>query len=138
MLWFAIVALAFIYITNTVLAFLQTKNYTSAFTTLRRRGRVAIGKKKGVFRSGAIVLLLILLLRVRLRVDTLTGPVLLHQRRVSAGLGVPAGGAEGRGQHVLGVEQRRRPHQPRQQPGRLLEPPPGRHRRRRHRLLQLR
>lgn len=59
MLWFAIVALAFIYIVNTVLAFLQTKNYTSAFTTLRRRGRVAIGKKKGVFRSGAIVMLLL-------------------------------------------------------------------------------
>ena len=33
MLWFAIAALAFIYIVNTVLAFLQTKNYTSAFTT---------------------------------------------------------------------------------------------------------
>lgn len=59
MLWLAIVALAFIYVTNTVLAFLQTKNYTSAFTSLRRRGRVAIGKKKGVFRAGAIVMLLL-------------------------------------------------------------------------------
>jgi DNA-binding transcriptional regulator of glucitol operon len=59
MFWFAIVGFAVVYGTNTVLALMQSKTYTTTFTTLRRRGRVAIGKKKGLLTTGAIVMFLV-------------------------------------------------------------------------------
>lgn len=59
MFWFAAICFALVYGTNTVLALMQSKNYTTAYTTLRRRGQVAIGKKKGLFTTGAIVMFLL-------------------------------------------------------------------------------
>lgn len=59
MFWFAAICFALVYVTNVVLALMQSKNYTAAYTTLRRRGRVAIGKKKGLLTTGAIVMFLL-------------------------------------------------------------------------------
>ncbi len=59
MFWFAAICFALVYVTNTALAFLQSKDYTSAYTAMRRRGRVAIGKKKGLVTTGAIVMFLL-------------------------------------------------------------------------------
>jgi DNA-binding transcriptional regulator of glucitol operon len=59
MFWFAAVCFAIVYLTNMVLALMQSRNYTTAYTGLRRRGRVAIGKKKGLLTTGAIVMFLL-------------------------------------------------------------------------------
>ncbi|MFT4109572.1 transcriptional regulator GutM [Propionicimonas sp.] len=59
MFWFAAICFALVYVTNVVLALMQSRNYTTAYTTLRRRGRVAIGKKKGLLTTGAIVMFLL-------------------------------------------------------------------------------
>lgn len=59
MFWFAAICFALVYGTNMVLALMQSKNYTTAYTTLKRRGRVAIGKKKGLLTTGAIVMFLL-------------------------------------------------------------------------------
>lgn len=59
MFWFAAICFAFVYAANMVLALMQSKDYTSAYTTLKRRGRVAIGKKKGLLTTGAIVMFLL-------------------------------------------------------------------------------
>ena len=59
MFWFAAICFAVVYGTNMVLSLMQSKNYTTAYTTLRRRGRVAIGKKKGLLTTGAIVMFLL-------------------------------------------------------------------------------
>lgn len=59
MFWFAAICFALVYGTNVVLAMMQAKNYTTAYTTLKRRGRVAIGKKKGLVTTGAIVMFLL-------------------------------------------------------------------------------
>ena len=59
MFWFAAICFALVYVTNMVLALMQSKNYTTAYTTLKRRGRVAIGKRKGLLTTGAIVMFLL-------------------------------------------------------------------------------
>jgi glucitol operon activator protein len=59
MFWFAAICFAVVYCTNMVLALMQSKNYTTAYTVLKRRGRVAIGKKKGLLTTGAIVMFLL-------------------------------------------------------------------------------
>jgi len=59
MFWFAAICFALVYGTNMVLALMQSKNYTTAYAALKRRGRVAIGKKKGLVTTGAIVMFLL-------------------------------------------------------------------------------
>ena len=59
MFWFAAICFALVYVTNMVLALMQSKNYTTAYTALKRRGRVAIGKRKGLLTTGAIVMFLL-------------------------------------------------------------------------------
>ncbi len=59
MFWQILIGFALVYVTQTVLALRQSKNYTTTYTSLRRRGRVAIGKKKGLLTTGAIVMFLI-------------------------------------------------------------------------------
>lgn len=44
---------------NFFLGFLQTKNFNENFIELRKKGKVAVGRKKGFIRTGAIVLLLL-------------------------------------------------------------------------------
>jgi DNA-binding transcriptional regulator of glucitol operon len=59
MFWFAAICFALVYGTNVVLALMQSKNYTTTYTALKRHGRVAIGKKKGLVTTGAIVMFLL-------------------------------------------------------------------------------
>ncbi len=59
MFWYVLAGLAVVYVVQTVLALRQSKNYTSTYAAMRRRGRVAIGKKKGLLTTGAIVMFLI-------------------------------------------------------------------------------
>lgn len=59
MFWTALIAFGVLYALQTVLALRQMNDFSRAFTALRRRGRVAIGKKKGLLVSGAIVLFLV-------------------------------------------------------------------------------
>lgn len=59
MFWTILIGFAVIYATQTVLALRQANAFTRAFTALHRRGKVAIGKKKGLLTSGAIVMFLL-------------------------------------------------------------------------------
>ena len=54
--WPILVALAAAYVLQMVFAWVQMKSFTSAYGELRRKGKVAIGIKKGAFSSGAIVM----------------------------------------------------------------------------------
>ena len=56
MFWTFLIAFAIIYLLQTVLALRQSKNFAATFTTMRRKGRVAIGKKQGLLVAGAFVL----------------------------------------------------------------------------------
>ncbi|MDR1851138.1 MAG: transcriptional regulator GutM [Propionibacteriaceae bacterium] len=57
--WIFMIGFAVLYGVNMVLGLHQAKHYTRAFTDLKRRGRVAIGKHKGLIGSGAIVMFLL-------------------------------------------------------------------------------
>ncbi len=59
MFWTVAIGFAVIYVIQTVTALFQAKDFMAHFTRLRRLGPVAIGKKKGLFTAGAIVLLLL-------------------------------------------------------------------------------
>ncbi|WP_051208236.1 transcriptional regulator GutM [Propionicicella superfundia] len=59
MFWIFLIGFAVIYATQTVLALKQAKDFTRTFTALHRRGKVAIGKKKGLLTAGAIVMFLL-------------------------------------------------------------------------------
>lgn len=59
MFWSFLIAFAVVYLTQTLLALRQSKNFADRFTALRRRGRVALGKKQGLVTAGALVLFLI-------------------------------------------------------------------------------
>ena len=54
--WLILIALGVAYVLQMGLALLQMKSFTAAYSELRRRGKVAIGIKKGAFSSGAIVM----------------------------------------------------------------------------------
>lgn len=57
--WLLIVALAISYLAQVGLSFFQMKDFASTYGSLRRRGKVAIGKRKAAFSAGSIALLLI-------------------------------------------------------------------------------
>ena len=59
MFWTALLAFGAVYALQTVLALRQMNDFSRVFTELRRRGRVAIGKKKSLLVSGAIVMFLV-------------------------------------------------------------------------------
>ena len=59
MFWTFLIGFAIFYIIQTVLAMRQSKDFADTFTSMRRRGRVAIGKKQGLVVSGAFVLFLL-------------------------------------------------------------------------------
>lgn len=59
MFWTIAIGFAVIYAVQTVTALFQAKNFMANFIRLRRLGPVAIGKKKGLFTAGAIVLFLL-------------------------------------------------------------------------------
>ena len=54
--WPILIALGLAYLLQTALSVSQMRNFTAAYRVLRRQGRVAIGIKKGLFLSGAIVM----------------------------------------------------------------------------------
>lgn len=59
MFWYFAIGFLVVYGVNMALALMQSKDYTAAYTSLKRRGRVAIGKKKGLLTTGAIVMFLL-------------------------------------------------------------------------------
>ncbi len=59
MFWPVLITVLVVYAANTVLAMHQMKNFSTAYSTLRRRGRVAMGKQKNALSSGAIVMFLL-------------------------------------------------------------------------------
>lgn len=54
--WPILIALGVAYLLQTALSVSQMRNFTAAYRVLRRQGRTAIGIKKGLFLSGAIVM----------------------------------------------------------------------------------
>lgn len=59
MFWTFMIGFAIIYLTQMALGWRQSKNFADTFTTMRRKGRVAIGKKQGLLVAGAFVLFLL-------------------------------------------------------------------------------
>ena len=57
--WLLIVALAISYLAQVGLSFFQMKDFATSYGSLRRRGKVAIGKRKGALSAGSIALFLI-------------------------------------------------------------------------------
>lgn len=56
MFWPVMIGFAVFYLLQTVLAMRQATNYTKHYGTMRRQGRVAIGKQKNLVANGAIVM----------------------------------------------------------------------------------
>ncbi|HFQ7177746.1 TPA: transcriptional regulator GutM [Clostridioides difficile] len=56
---FIIASLITVYLLNIFLGYLQLKDFNKNYIELKRKGRVAIGRKKGRISSGTIVLILI-------------------------------------------------------------------------------
>ena len=59
MFWLLVFTFAFVYVVQTFLGLRQAKHFAATFTMLRRRGRVAIGKRQAWFTAGAIVMFLL-------------------------------------------------------------------------------
>lgn len=57
--WFVLTALGAACLAQMHLAAVQMKDFSSSYGALRRRGRVAIGKRKNAFSAGAIAMLLL-------------------------------------------------------------------------------
>jgi glucitol operon activator protein len=54
--WFLIICFGTAFILQYVLTFIQMKSFTTHYSKLRRKGRVAIGKVKGGFNAGSIAM----------------------------------------------------------------------------------
>ena len=54
--WFLLICFGVAFLTQYALGMMQMKSFTINFGKLRRQGKVAIGKKKGAFRAGSIVM----------------------------------------------------------------------------------
>lgn len=59
MFWTILTAIVIVYAANTVFSIRQMKDFSSAYSSLRKRGKVAIGKQKNALTSGAIVMFLL-------------------------------------------------------------------------------
>lgn len=59
MFWPILIGVAVIYVANSLLAMHQMKDFANAYSAMRRRGRVVIGKQKNALSSGAIVMFLL-------------------------------------------------------------------------------
>lgn len=57
MFWTLIIGFGVFYALQTVLSLRQATNYTKHYGTMRRKGRVAIGKQKNLVANGAIVMM---------------------------------------------------------------------------------
>lgn len=54
--WFLIICFGLAFILQYILTMTQMKSFTMHYKTLRKMGRVSIGKQKGGFKSGAIAM----------------------------------------------------------------------------------
>ena len=59
MFWPVLATVAIIYVCNATLAMRQMRNFSTTYTLLRKRGKVAIGKQKNALSRGAIVMFLL-------------------------------------------------------------------------------
>jgi DNA-binding transcriptional regulator of glucitol operon len=59
MFWLLVCTFVVVYLIQMVLGLRQAKHFAENFSELRRRGRVAIGKRKGLFTAGALVMFLL-------------------------------------------------------------------------------
>ncbi len=57
MFWTVLIVVIIIYSANTALAMRQMKRFSTSYSSLRRRGKVAIGKQKNALTSGSIAAL---------------------------------------------------------------------------------
>ncbi|WP_316670681.1 transcriptional regulator GutM [uncultured Propionibacterium sp.] len=58
-LWFLLIALGVAHLGQMYFARMQMRNFSASYGALRRRGKVAIGKRKNALSAGAIVMLLL-------------------------------------------------------------------------------
>lgn len=56
MFWLLVVTFVLVYVVQLFLGLRQAKHFAAVFSDLRRRGRVAIGKRKGLLSAGALVM----------------------------------------------------------------------------------
>ena len=57
--WFLLIVLGVAWVLQSVLSFLQVKDFTTHYGRLRRQGKVAIGTRKNALSAGAIAMFLI-------------------------------------------------------------------------------
>ncbi|MEM1505291.1 transcriptional regulator GutM [Domibacillus sp. 8LH] len=56
MLWYVIVLIGLSWLTQSFFGFLQIKHFNRKYAEMRQLGRVAIGKKTGLFQAGTVVM----------------------------------------------------------------------------------
>ena len=54
--WFLLICFGVAFLAQYALGMIQMKSFTKNFGQLRKKGKVAIGKKKGAFKAGSIVM----------------------------------------------------------------------------------
>lgn len=56
MLWYVIILIGFSWLLQSIFGFLQIKHFNKKYAELRKLGRVAIGKRTGLIKSGTVVM----------------------------------------------------------------------------------
>ncbi|MEC1398437.1 transcriptional regulator GutM [Peribacillus simplex] len=56
MLWYVVILIGFSWLLQSIFGFLQIKHFNKKYAELRKLGRVAIGKKTGLIKSGTVVM----------------------------------------------------------------------------------
>lgn len=56
MIWYVIVLIGLSWLAQSVLGFFQIRHFNRKYAELRKLGRVAIGKKTGLFKAGTVVM----------------------------------------------------------------------------------
>lgn len=56
MIWYVILLVGFSWLLQSILGFWQIKHFNKQYAELKKLGRVAIGRKTGMFRAGTVVL----------------------------------------------------------------------------------
>ena len=92
--WLLIVVLAIGYLAQVGLSYAQMKDFATSYGSLRRRGKVAIGKSKAAFSAGSIALFLINTDGIVTEAKAMTGLTVLARFKPLAGFD---------GMHVSGL-----------------------------------
>jgi DNA-binding transcriptional regulator of glucitol operon len=56
MIWYFIVLIGIAWLIQSILGFLQIRHFNKKYSEMRAMGRVAIGKRTGLFRAGTVVM----------------------------------------------------------------------------------